>query len=85
MKNKDLYQINPGIAWISESDGNIALILPGRNDTICLGGLEAILWRTLWQRLPPNLWEKVFTQQGQDLAQVIQNWVKSGLITEVKS
>ena len=79
------YQINPDIIWVNESNGKILLIMPENKKSICLKGLDAAMWRSIWQGISPFIWEGHIKVQGKKTVEILQEWITAGLITVVHS
>lgn len=83
MKTRKAYKINPKVVWVNEANGTCALIFSDDQQRIQLEGLEAILWRLIWQDLPTENWVQTFTEAEKDVDKVLIDWLRKGWIREV--
>lgn len=82
MNTRDAYKINPKVAWANEAKGTCALIFSDDQQRIQLEGLEAILWRSIWQDLASEIWAQAFTEVGKDIDKVLKDWYLKDWITK---
>lgn len=80
MSTRNTYHINPTVAWINEANGNCVLVIPKNYRGIQIGGLEAILWRSIWQGLSFDVWEQTFEETDKNLNNILRDWLAAGWI-----
>lgn len=83
MNTRNTYKINPKIAWANEANGTCALIFLDEQQRIQLEGLEAILWRSIWQDLATKNWAQTFAEEEKDIDKVLKDWLLKGWIIKV--
>jgi hypothetical protein len=83
MNTRGLYKINAKVAWVNEANGTCALIISDDQQRIQLEGLEAILWRSIWQDLATEIWAQAFTKEGNNSDKVLNDWLQKGWIIKV--
>lgn len=76
------YRINPNVIWVNESHNCIKVLITKYDDPIFLHGIEAVLWRSIWQRFPLVVWEHLAQEENTPIFSIIQNWITLGMIVE---
>jgi hypothetical protein len=78
------YHINPNVVWVDEPPGQIKVLPNAFDDPFYLRGIDAILWRSIWQGFPIVIWRQLALEEGKAIHEIIQRWIASGLIEEGK-
>jgi hypothetical protein len=81
---KTRYCINPNIIWVNEPHGQIKVLISAQKDPIYFSGVDAILWRSLWQDFPFGPWINLAQEEGKTIDEIIQRWIKLDLIKKVE-
>jgi len=85
MSTRTTYTINPIIAWINEAKGECVLVVPKNHQRIYLKGIEAILWRSIWQGLSHEIWDSLAEESGKDINKILRDWLSVGWIIKTDS
>lgn len=85
MSTSTKYKINPNIAWINEAKGESVLVVPKNKQRIYLKGIEAILWRSIWQGLSLEIWEATSKEIGKDINKILIEWLSAGWIIKAEN
>lgn len=82
MNSNSNYRLNPKFAWISGSFDQIWLFEKEKPKIIHLDGVDAILWRCIWQRLPPEICSIITDVNNEVITQALNRLLKAGFVTE---
>lgn len=85
MSTQSRYGIKPDTIWSIESKGRILVIDLHNEVNIWLSGYDAIMWRSIWQGISPLTWKTQVEESGFDPMEILNEWINTGLISEVQS
>ncbi len=85
MSLQNRYEINPEIVWNNELKGRVLVIDIQKEEQFWLSGYDAVMWRSIWQGFSPLIWKPQVEESGCDPIEILNGWIKTGLINEVHS
>jgi len=82
MKSNSQYKLNPKFAWIFGSSNQILLFQKEKPRTIHLEGVDAIVWRCVWQGFSPQICAQITNGNGDQITNALDQLLETELIME---